>query len=71
MMEWQPIETAPKDDLARFLLCIPSIRLSPVQLGFWRKHDDRFGFFGSFGIKHERANQPTHWMPLPSPPQDS
>ncbi|MGY3359715.1 hypothetical protein ACVWZK_006378 [Bradyrhizobium sp. GM0.4] len=62
--KWQPIETAPKDG-------------TPVLLGFpgyfhamHGHHED--GVWGQldsdFGFEH-LPTQPTHWMPLPAPPE--
>ena len=58
-MEWQPIETAPKD--------------GTVFLAFWDKDGDtryvcakRGRRGGPIGLQRP----PTHWMPLPEPPKD-
>jgi hypothetical protein len=71
-MEWQPIETAPKDG-TRVLLAAPG----GVYIGWWTD-DAQFGQFAcgtgwqifdsedswySFGIKDA-----THWMPVPATP---
>lgn len=62
--DWQPIETAPKDG-TRILIATRSID-GGVQLVAW------FGpacaaFYDETGDSYIDA---THWMPLPSPPQD-
>lgn len=54
--EWKPIESAPKGSL---LLIEDGIRF----IGFW---DDRKLIFTDIG-NNDSAN-PTHWMPLPTPP---
>ncbi len=71
-MSWQPIETAPKTHAV--LLWLPMGR--PV-VGYWEKQ----GYYKNprpywkssdeylFGIRWSRDNQPTHWMPLPAPPE--
>lgn len=71
MMEWQPIETAPKDgtELILFdeMVCIGSWRNDwnfqdePKQW-FDNTFDDYSCGYGSTPLK------PTHWMPLPEPP---
>lgn len=58
MSEWQPIETAPKDE-TRVLLGragVPSLHTAFWRGGVW--HCGNLSYF----------NNPTHWMPLPAPP---
>jgi len=62
MMEWQPIETAPKTGRSR-LVWTPRYR--NTYLVVWR--DEGWEFFGGPGRLNE-LDQPTHWMPLPDPP---
>lgn len=83
-MNWQPIETAPKDG--------NSILLAWVEAGIWRfavgcwdntfehlGYSSRTGSanyrggwtdygVGSFSYEEYRELKPTHWMPLPTPP---
>lgn len=62
-MKWQPIETAPKDMLPRLYWC----RGAVIE-----------GFVDATGVltvKHEfgwrrMRRHPSHWMPLPPPPED-
>ena len=60
-MEWQPIETAPKDGTAILAwdgICIECIKFRG---GLWVttwEHDEEYSELGG----------PTHWMPLPAPP---
>ena len=62
LVEWQPIETAPKDG-KEFLVC--NTRQGNVkQLVSWNKVH---GFWQSKG-KADVSFQWTHWMPLPEPP---
>jgi hypothetical protein len=70
-MEWQPIETAPKDG-TRILAYWPDIyaNSSAVQCETW------WGPWGNSKSTWQTVwewadgpNCPTHWMPLPEPPQ--
>ena len=58
-MEWQPIETAPKDGTA---ILIREARCSGIAVQYFA------------GWKYENGSicylEPTHWMPLPPPPKD-
>jgi len=72
---WQPIETAPKDG-TRVLFWVRGFGRWMCVCGSWDieryatkpkphwTHDNE----RSNGIRETRANQPTHWMPLPAPP---
>lgn len=78
-MDWQPIETAPKDG-TRIFLFFPEWRHS-VQPGHWLDSKEiRYGKIyresaqwivegSAFFSIHERKLEPTHWMPLPDPPK--
>ena len=73
-LEWQPIETAPKDG-SGILVAVPIVDGLPAQVGF--------GFFSTlqgdseprWHVHHGQTrmsyaeHRPTHWMPLPEPPQ--
>ncbi len=82
MMEWQPIETAPKD--GTWILAINNRRNQAVII--WR--DDAFdegdpdrtrgegGWIHPFTTGYRSTfwnggcgSVPTHWMPLPEPPK--
>ena len=61
---WRPIETAPKDGT---VFIAPSIDGKNVTVGSWSKFydcwDDRL-------VGHLNGHwKPTHWMPLPPPPE--
>ena len=79
-MEWQPIETAPKDGTL-IILWNSTKGLNRAYFGSWRvdsseEHledsslanwfDDSYDDF-SLGYSSLPLN-PTHWMPLPPPP---
>lgn len=60
-MEWQPIETAPRDQ-TRFLFATAEGHIS---IGWYMgKHGTVFAA-ENLG---QRSEGPTHWMPLPTPP---
>jgi len=60
VMEWQPIETAPKDD-TQILLTDGS----EVSQGWW---EPDYGWLGWEVYRAVHRFTPTHWMPLPDPP---
>jgi hypothetical protein len=70
-MEWRTIETAPKD--VEVLLYCPAQgcvrgrwdddKYNRKPRPYWK--NDRTALFG---INATRADQPTHWIPLPDPP---
>lgn len=68
-MDWQPIETAPKDGTRVLLI---GHRGAEADIGNWSMHGrydrstKRYGIcWGCAGIAYVN---PTHWMPLPPPP---
>ena len=74
--EWQPISTAPKDG-SEVVLFIPGDHNRHVVIGSWddaqysRRPRPYWTSDGAriWGVRWSRDNQPTHWMPLPQPPQ--
>lgn len=60
MSEWQPIETAPKDDW--ILVWGPG---SLVRDACWFSHNGLEGWTEGDGVLTIKI---THWMPLPKPP---
>ena len=74
-MEWQPIETAPKDRIV--LLYRPTAHdWGKVTPGKWdaqphhKKPAPYWDMWIKIGGKYEsRLWEPTHWMPLPEPPK--
>lgn len=63
-MKWRPIKTAPKD---REIWIKPKYGLPPMR-GHW--HERTPGNKG-FAFIAGRNVDPTHWMPLPGPPDES
>jgi len=69
-LNWQPIETAPTDDRIDVLL-YEGGEYKPVYIGFYAETKDRGGkkvyIFWDIGSEPWKR-EPTHWMPLPEPP---
>jgi|DEB0MinimDraft_3_1074331.scaffolds.fasta_scaffold139672_2 hypothetical protein len=75
-MEWQPIETAPKDG-TRVLAYWPDV----YEINAATQVESWYGPWAPWGSKEmlltwqsafewaDGDNSPTHWMPLPNPPQ--
>jgi hypothetical protein len=75
MNEWQPIETAPKDGM--ILLFRPTApKWGMVSEGKWdaQPHHKKPNPYWEMWLKigsttDSRRHDPTHWMPLPEPPE--
>ena len=69
-MNWQPIDTAPKDGTS-VLLCVapfkPLVGRFDRRLG-WVDFDEDEDSLRSLWIEEGTDYEPTHWMPLPPPP---
>lgn len=68
MSEWQPIETAPKDGTVVIILHGNLMAIAfadPENEGVWTLDD---GHDYRPACRRE-LTKPTHWMPLPSPPE--
>jgi hypothetical protein len=68
MSQWQAIETAPKD---RLILAVDHgiIRMVHWDSNQFAKNPRPFWTWWSNSKTCERNFQPTHWMPLPEPPE--
>lgn len=67
MSEWQPIETAPQDGTEML-----GYRAGKYANAYRVQRDDcEMWYFGglSASIRIRPDAKPTHWMPLPSPPE--
>lgn len=73
--KWLPIKSAPRDG-SKMLVYVPT-ESRTIRIASW--DDERYAtdpkpFFtyGSWkGKRSERKHQPTHWMPLPTPPSEN
>ena len=61
-MNWQPIETAPKD--ATILIG----DVGGVHAGYWWETTTGFSGWALCDQAPQEQFNPTHWMPLPEPP---
>lgn len=68
MMEWQPIETAPKDG-TEIIVYTATKRITTAwfceETKLW-PHDEVYSEDG----EPCNVGWPTHWMPLPEPPKE-
>lgn len=60
---WQPIETAPRTNHSLLVWCPERKNIYIVS---WRSHTEEWEHFGALG--RALTEYPTHWMPLPEPP---
>lgn len=69
MSNWQPIETAPKDNTA-VLVHVPMKTINFVSTAFWDTTacEWRVAWVG-IDNKPCVIKEPTHWQPLPQPPE--
>jgi hypothetical protein len=75
-MNWQKIETAPKDGTAILLYCGDG--RDRVSTAYWSKNsgygngppDWQLCMPGGYAETDDLPVKPTHWMPLPPPPID-
>lgn len=65
MSEWQPIETAPR--FGRLLVRTPEIGTCVASAGWLNETPEEI----RWEVVNDIYVNPTHWMPLPSPPSSS
>lgn len=68
-MEWQPIETAPKDGQSILML----FRYNALWVRWCEPDDGEPGWYGwnpPFGISSLNVNMARGWMPSPQPPKE-
>ena len=68
MSEWQPIETAPKDDTRILIYSDDGVDIGAFNIfwypGIWLRDQT-----AEYDNDAAPINNPTHWMPLPDPPK--
>jgi hypothetical protein len=77
MSNWQPIETAPKDQIV--LLYRPTAPFPAIQVAPGKYDSDQYArkprpYWSIWlcvwnGKTESRTYHPTHWQPLPAPPE--
>lgn len=69
MSEWQPIETAPVN--VPVLVAVPAAAKSVVGEAMLHDHGDGLEWWWANEYREYHADEifPTHWQPLPEPPQ--
>jgi len=65
-MEWQPIETAPKD--GTYVLVTDGKEVYRSYYEDIYPEDNRPQWFDNSYYSFDPGEIPTHWMPLPKPP---
>jgi len=68
LVEWRPIETAPKD--GTFLLLFDPHNDRTITVGFWSTQGLGPEWARWVSIPGAFGRKPTHWLPLPPPPRD-
>lgn len=70
--EWQPIETAPKDDGVPVLLWLPTVNRGSSGIECAQRWCGEWWTNGgpNAGSEIPECNEATHWMELPSPPKE-
>lgn len=69
-MEWQPIETAPKDGTWVLGFKERKYVQDQIETWHWVEAEDFVGWEHA-AEANDFYEQPTHWMPLPAPPKNN
>jgi hypothetical protein len=67
-MTWQPIETAPKDVALLVYIDFATPRYR-IQIAEWDGEDGAYEY-GWWSVAGGGLLKPSHWMPLPLPPEE-
>ena len=68
MIEWQPIETAPKDDNPVLLGLVGWTPVIAAWMGDSQAASHWCEYLGGNFYGTKPPFEPSHWMPLPNPP---
>lgn len=72
-MEWQPIETAPRDGTLVLVIMVTPERTYAPAVGWWCEETGSFEYCETCveeGVRYAHDPwQVTHWMQLPEPPK--
>lgn len=78
MSDWRLIETAPMDgtrilalDINAFCLDARDGLCCGIATVWWDDDDGEWRDHGDMGANGTAPFEPTHWMPLPAPPEES
>ena len=70
--QWRQIETAPKDgtDIMVYFE-LPDLSKDWMRSVFvyWSKREERWNYSGRAASGYSKCYEPTHWKPLPPPPE--
>jgi hypothetical protein len=68
MNEWQPIDTAPRD--GRTIIAYRPTDPPHIEGMYWANYEkDNGAWHWSYDGESSLTIPPSHWMPLPEPPQ--
>ncbi len=68
-MNWQPIETAPKDGTAFLVWMDEAVHGSHVQV--WCRRSEKHSGIIAGVFAFDLPRKPTYWQPLPEPPESA
>jgi hypothetical protein len=68
-MTWQPIATAPKDGTRIIGSDGDRVDIYQWEAQSYHKRPSPYWERSFHPVYYDRQQQPTHWMPLPEPPQ--
>ena len=70
MSDWQPIETVPKQRNVLLFAFTESGSNYKMETGYWMENEFVSSWNWPYALK-EYDVKPTHWMPMPPPPEAS